>query len=116
MDVEEGKLEEEPVDKPGTTIGTKFFVLHCFRIPFLMIRSFDRSSPRMSIRVHRKAFQVIKLLAYPRGLSLSKIYPILQRTLWPYSFVCTSPLAVITFVGLLDVVTASNLAEFKNLD
>ena len=23
MDVEEGKLEEELVDKPGTTIGTK---------------------------------------------------------------------------------------------
>ena len=35
MDVEEGKLEEV-VDKPGTTIGTKFSVLHCMRIPFLM--------------------------------------------------------------------------------
>ena len=32
IDVEEGKLEEELVDKPGTTIGT----LHCIRIPFLM--------------------------------------------------------------------------------
>ena len=30
MDVE----EEELVDKPGTTIGTKFSVLHCIRIPF----------------------------------------------------------------------------------
>ena len=29
MDVEEEKLEEELVDKPGTTIGTKFSVLHC---------------------------------------------------------------------------------------
>ena len=29
-----GKLEEELVDKPGTTIGTKFSVLHCVRIPF----------------------------------------------------------------------------------
>ena len=36
MDVDEGKLEEELDDKPGTTIGTKFFVLHCIRIPFLM--------------------------------------------------------------------------------
>ena len=36
MDVEEWKLEEELVDKPGTTIGTKFSVLHCIRIPFLM--------------------------------------------------------------------------------
>ena len=35
MDVEEGKLEEELVDKPGTTIGTKFSVLHCIRILFL---------------------------------------------------------------------------------
>ena len=29
-------MEEEPVDKPGTTIGRKFSVLHCIRIPFLM--------------------------------------------------------------------------------
>ena len=36
MDVEEGKLEEELVDKQGTTIGTKFSVLHCFRISFLL--------------------------------------------------------------------------------
>ena len=36
MGVEEGKLEEELVDKQGTTIGTKFSVLHCVRIPFLM--------------------------------------------------------------------------------
>ena len=36
MGVEEGKLEEELVDKPRTTIGTKFSVLHCTRIPFLM--------------------------------------------------------------------------------
>ena len=34
MDVEEGKLEEELVDKPGTTIGTKFSALHCIRIQF----------------------------------------------------------------------------------
>ena len=34
VDVEEGKLEEELFDKPGTTIGTKFSVLHCIRIPF----------------------------------------------------------------------------------
>ena len=34
MDVEEGRLEEELVDKPGTTIGTKFSVLHCLRISF----------------------------------------------------------------------------------
>ena len=31
MGVEVGKFEEELVDKPGTTIGTKFSVLHCIR-------------------------------------------------------------------------------------
>ena len=36
MGVEVGKLEEELVDKPGTTIGTKFSVLHCIRIPFFL--------------------------------------------------------------------------------
>ena len=35
-DVEEGKMEEELVDKPGTTIGTKFSVLQIIRIPSLM--------------------------------------------------------------------------------
>ena len=36
MNVAEAKLEEALVDKPGTTIGTKFSVLHCIRIPFYM--------------------------------------------------------------------------------
>ena len=36
MDVEVDKLEEELADKPGTTIGAKFSVLHCIRIPCLM--------------------------------------------------------------------------------
>ena len=30
------ELEEELVEKPGTTIGTKFSVLQCVRTPFLM--------------------------------------------------------------------------------
>ena len=33
MGVEVEKLEEELADKPGTTIGMKFSVLHCIRIP-----------------------------------------------------------------------------------
>ena len=36
MGVEAEKLEEELADKPGTTIGMKFSVLHCIRIQFLM--------------------------------------------------------------------------------
>ena len=47
MDVEEGKLEEEFVDKPRTTIGTKFSVLHCIRIPFLMWCGFLTVDPFM---------------------------------------------------------------------
>ena len=48
-------------------------VLHCIRSPFQMRCGFDRWSTHMSIRVHRKAFLAIKLLAYPRGLSLSRM-------------------------------------------
>ena len=36
IDVEEWELDEELDDKSGSTIGTKFSVLHCIRIPFLM--------------------------------------------------------------------------------
>ena len=67
----------------------------------------------MSIRVHRKAFLAIKLLAYPRGLSLSRIYPILWQTVGS-SCVCTSLLAGMTVVGLLDVVKVTNSVEFKS--
>ena len=42
IDVEEGELEEELADKPGTTIGTKFSMLHCIRIPFFCDVVFGR--------------------------------------------------------------------------
>ena len=51
MDVEEGKLEEELVDKPGTTIGTKFSVLHCIRLPFSMRCGFLTVDPFKGISV-----------------------------------------------------------------
>ena len=69
IDVEEWELNEELVEKPGTTIGTKFSELHCIRIPFYMRCGFWPWSTRMSIRFHRKAFRAIRLLAYSRGLS-----------------------------------------------
>ena len=75
---------------------------------------FDRWSTHVSFRVHHKPFLAIKLLAYPRGLSLSRNFPILCHYAVASSCVCTSPLAVITVVGLLDVVTVSNSAEFKS--
>ena len=51
MDVEEGKLEEELVDKPGTTIGTKFSVLHCIRKPFSMRCGFFTVDPLVRVSV-----------------------------------------------------------------
>ena len=42
MDVDESNLEKELAEKLGTTIGTKFSVLHSIRIPFLMRCGFDR--------------------------------------------------------------------------
>ena len=78
VDVEEGNLEEELVDKPGTTIGTKFSVLHFVRIPFLNEMWFLTVDPFIRVSVFiAKLSERIKLLAYPRGLSLSRICPIL---------------------------------------
>ena len=70
---------------------------------------FDRWSIRMSIRVHRKAFLATLLLACFRGLTLSRIYSILWHKLW----LLHASLAFITVVGLIDVVTVSNSAEFN---
>ena len=49
--IEEGKLEEELVDKPGTTIGTKISVLRCIRIPFLMRCGFLTVDPFIRVSV-----------------------------------------------------------------
>ena len=34
FEVDESDPEDEFVNKPGTTMGSKFSVLHCIRIPF----------------------------------------------------------------------------------
>ena len=68
----------------------------------------------MSIRVHRKAFLAIKTAGVSsrtfivKNMSNSLTYTVAS------SCVCTSPFAVFTVVGLLDVVTVSNSAEFKS--
>ena len=38
IEVEGREPEKELVDKPGTTIRTKFSVSHCIRIPFFLMR------------------------------------------------------------------------------
>ena len=112
MEVEEGKLEEELVDKPGTTIGTKFSVLHRIRIPFLNEMWFLTVDPLVRISVfiaklseRQDCWRILEDFIV-KNISNSLTYTIAS------SCVCTSPLAVMTIVGLLDVVTVSNSAEF----
>ena len=115
MDVEVSKLEEELADKPGTTIGTKLSVLHCIRTPFLnemcfwpLIHSYEYPCSSQSFPSDNTAgVSSIKFIV--KNTSNSLTYTVAS------SFVCTSPLAVITVVGLLDVVTVSNSAEFKSI-
>ena len=45
------KIPEEELDKPGTTIGTKFSVLQMIRIPFLMRCGFLTIDPFIGIPV-----------------------------------------------------------------
>ena len=105
---EEGKLEEDLVGKPGTHHRNEVLcVSSVSEYRFWWDVVFDHWSIHKSIHVHRKAFRAIKLLAYPRGLSLSRIYPILWRKQWPLRASCTSPLAVMTIVGLHDFVKVS---------
>ena len=89
MDVEEGKLEEELLDKPGTTIGTKY---PCSSQSFPSDRTAGVSS---------------------RTLLVKNISNSLTKTV-ASSFVCTSPLAVMPVVGLHDVVKVSISAEFNS--
>ena len=98
MDVEEGKLEEELVDKPGTMIRTKFSVLHCVQMPLLMRCGFLTVDPFMRASVFVASFPA------------DKIAGILEE------FHCGlfMPLAVMTVVGLHDFVKVSISAEFKS--
>ena len=61
VDAEVDELEEVE-DEPGTTIGTKFSVLHCIRIPFLMrcgfwplIHSYEYRCSSQSFPIDRTA-------------------------------------------------------------
>ena len=114
MDVEGWELEEELVDKPGTTIGTKFSVLHCFRIPFLMRCGFWPLIYSWEYPFSSQSFPSVKTAGVSsktfivKNISNSLTYTVAS------SCVCTSPLAVMTVVGLLDVVKLSNSASFKS--
>ena len=106
MDVEESKLEEELVDKPGTTIWTKFSVLQIIRLPCWMRCGFWPL-------IHSYEYPCWSQSFPSDGLSLSSIYPTLWQTV-ASSCVCTSPLAVMTVVGLHDFVKVSISASLKS--
>ena len=76
--------------------------------------AFDHWSIRRNTRFHRKAFRAIILLACSRGLSLSRTYPILWHTQLPLLAFATSPLAVMTIVGLHDFVKVSISASLRS--
>ena len=75
---------------------------------------FDHWSIRKSTRFHRKAYRATILLACSRGLSLSRIFPTLWHTQLPLHAFCTSPLAVMTIVGLHDFVKVFISALLKS--
>ena len=110
MDVEEGKLEEELADKAGTTIGTKFSVLHCARKPFSMRCGFGPVIHSYECPWSSQSFPSDNTAGVS---SRTFIVKNISNSL-ASSCVCTSPLAVMTVVGLLDVVKESISAEFKS--
>ena len=68
---------EDPVDKPGTTMGTQCSVLHRMFLLFftkMWLLTTDPLKGR-NIRDLRRAFQAIELAAYPRGAAPFRINP-----------------------------------------
>ena len=113
MDVQEWKLEEL-VDKPGTTIRTKFSVLHCILIPFLMRCGFWPLIHSCEYPCSSQSFPSDNTAGvFSRTFIVKKISDSLTWTA-ASSFVCTSPQAVKTVIGLLDVVTVSNSALLRS--
>ena len=73
---------------------------------------FDRWSIHKNTRFHRKAYRAIILLACSRGLSLSKIYPILWHTQLPLHAFALHHWR--TIVGLHDFVKVSISTSLKS--
>ena len=63
LEVDWSEPEDELADKPGTTIRTKFSVLHCVWIPFFVKCGFWPLIHSKNTRFHRKGFRAIILLA-----------------------------------------------------
>ena len=83
MVVEEDKLEEQLVDKPGTRIGTKFSVLHCIRIPFLMRCGFWPLIHSYEYPCSSQSFPSDRTAGVSSRSFIVKKNPTLRRKLWP---------------------------------
>ena len=105
---------EDELDKPGTTIGTKFSVLHCIRILFLMRCGFWPLIHSKEYPFSSKSFPSDNSAGvFSRTFIVKKIPNSLTYTV-ASSCVCTSPLAVLTVVGLHDFVQGSISALLKS--
>ena len=72
--VEEWELEEELVDKPGTTIGNEVLCVALYpNTVFNEDVVFDHWSIRKSIRVHRKAFRAMTAGVFLRTFNVKNI-------------------------------------------
>ena len=81
---------EEPVDTPGTTIGTNFQCCMESFCHFGLTAVFDHWPPHMSIHVLRRACLPTRLQACLRGFAPSRRAQGRERIV-ASSFVCTSP-------------------------
>ena len=93
---------EEPVDEPGTTIGTQFSVLHCIRLPssircgfWPLVHSYEYPWSSQNFQSERTAGVSSRSFTVTNK-SNSLTYTVASK------FVCTSPLAATTVVGLLE--------------
>ena len=90
--------------------------LYCnwFSCHFWWYVVFDRWSSGKKTHDQRRAFREKETAGvFSRSMSLTNKSNVLTYTV-ASSLVCTSPLAVITVVGLLDVLMVSNSAEFMS--
>ena len=100
--------EEELADNLGTTNGTQLDILQSIFLPFLMkcgfwplVQWYENPWSSQSFSMERTA------RVSSRSITLTKKFNCLTFSV-ASSPVCTSPLAVITVVGLLDVLMVSN--------
>ena len=110
-----GKAElQEPVDKPGITIGTWYAVLHFIRLPSLMSCGFCPLVQWMEYPWSSQSFPSKKTAGVSsRSFTVTNKSNSLTYTI-ASSFVCTSPMAVTTVVGLSETLAVSNSAALRS--